>query len=78
MASSAASANQARLDWPCGMTIKATSRGPVALPAFPPTWNIDWASPCRPPEARRAMREDSGWKMDDPAPMSAAATSKVA
>ena len=30
------------------------------LPALPPTWNKDWAKPCRPPEASRAMRDDSG------------------
>src|SRR5450432_78020 len=60
MASRAASVNQARLACPCGMMIQAASRGPIALPAFPPTWNIDCARPWRPPEARRAMREDSG------------------
>src|ERR1700742_1578382 len=71
MASSAASANQARLGCPRGMMIHAASRGPMAEPALPPTWNMDCASPCRPPDARRAMREDSGWKIAEPAPMSA-------
>lgn len=37
MASSAASANQARLDCPRGTTIQAVSRGPNALPVLPPT-----------------------------------------
>ena len=42
------------------MMIHAASSGPMALPALPPTWKIDCARPWRPPEARRAMREDSG------------------
>ena len=44
----AASVNQARLACPCGMMIQAASSGPIALPAFPPTWNIDCARPWRP------------------------------
>src|SRR5277367_7124091 len=60
MASRAASVNQARLACPCGMMIQAASSGPIALPALPPTWKIDCANPWRPPEARRAIREDSG------------------
>src|SRR5271167_4897166 len=60
IASMAASANHARLGCPFGMMIQAASSGPSALPALPPTWNIDCAKPWRPPEARRAMREDSG------------------
>ena len=30
--------------------------------------------PCRPPEAMRATREDSGWKTEEPVPIIAAAT----
>ena len=32
----------------------------MAEPTLPPTWNTDWAMPCRPPEAIRATRDDSG------------------
>ena len=31
-----------------------------ADPTLPPTWKTDCASPCRPPEAIRATRDDSG------------------
>ena len=41
----AASANQAMLAWPLGITTSATSSGPIAWPALPPTWNTDWAKP---------------------------------
>ncbi len=61
------------LPWPRGMTMKAASSGPSDEPALPPTWNNDCASPCRPPEAMRAMRDDSGWNTDEPIPTSAAA-----
>ena len=40
----------------------------MAEPVLPPTWKKDCAKPCRPPEARRAMREDSGWKTAEPMP----------
>ena len=55
--------------------MKAASSGPIADPALPPTWKSDWANPCRPPEARRATRDDSGWKIDEPMPTHATATS---
>ena len=55
--------------------MNAASSGPTAEPALPPTWKTDCASPCRPPEAIRATREDSGWNIDDPSPISAAASS---
>ena len=64
-------ANQAMLVWPNGTTMKAASSGPIAWPKLPPTWNSDWARPKRPPEAKRAMREDSGWKIAEPMPISA-------
>ena len=63
------------LAWPHGTTTKAARSGPSADPALPPTWKSDWASPCRPPEARRAMRDDSGWNTEEPTPTSAAARS---
>ena len=47
---------------PRGATINAASSGPMADPVLPPTWNSDWANPCRPPEAMRATRDDSGVK----------------
>ena len=50
------------------MTTAMASSGPKAWPALPPTWNTDWAMPKRPPDAERATREDSGWKIDDPVP----------
>ena len=75
IASSAAAANQATAPWPRGITMSAARSGPTALPPLPPTWKMDCARPCWPPEARRAMREDSGWKMDEPVPTSAAASS---
>ena len=62
------------LRWPYGRTMKAASSGPIAEPALPPTWKNDWAKPCRPPEARRATRDDSGWKIDEPMPTHATAT----
>ncbi|MNE74965.1 hypothetical protein D3C80_1710830 [compost metagenome] len=52
--------NHTTLPWPKGMMIAAASNGPKAEPALPPTWKVDCASPKRPPEARRAMREVSG------------------
>ncbi|MNT64318.1 hypothetical protein D3C72_2022090 [compost metagenome] len=75
MPTSAASENHARLA--CWCTISAASSGPMALPPLPPTWKIDCASPCWPPEAMRATRDDSGWKIDEPVPTSAAATSST-
>ena len=64
----AASENQAMLPWPCGSTMKAASKGPMAWPALPPTWKIDCANPCWPPDASRATRELSGWNTDEPMP----------
>ena len=69
--------NQPRLAWPNGMTMKAASSGPMALPALPPTWNSDCARPWRPPEASRATREDSGWKIAEPMPIRLAAKSSI-
>ena len=66
--------NQAMLPRPSGTTIAAASSGPMAAPILPPTWKIDWAKPWRPPEARRARREDSGWKTEEPVPTSPAAS----
>ncbi len=54
--------------------MKAASSGPIAVPKLPPTWNTDCARPCRPPEASRATREDSGWNTEEPMPISAAAS----
>ncbi|MOA36926.1 hypothetical protein D3C78_1584840 [compost metagenome] len=75
MPASAARANQATLRWPNGTITAAASSGPMAVPVLPPTWNTDCAKPCWPPDARRAMREASGWKMEDPMPTKAAASS---
>ena len=60
IASRAARENHATLLCPRGMMIHAAKSGPIALPVLPPTWKIDWASPCCPPEAMRATRDDSG------------------
>ena len=46
--------------------MNAASSGPSAEPTLPPTWNSDCARPCRPPDAMRATREDSGWNTDEP------------
>src|SRR5215470_9372445 len=73
MAMSAAAENHAMLDCPCGTTTNAASRGPEAEPTFPPTWNSDCARPYLPPAAMRATREASGWKTDEPIPISIAA-----
>ncbi len=78
MPTSATRPNQATLSLPCGTITAAATRGPSALPVFPPTWNSDCARPCWPPEAMRAMRDDSGWKIDEPVPTSAAASSTAA
>ncbi len=53
--------------------MNAASSGPIADPALPPTWNSDCAKPNRPPDAARATREESGWKIDDPMPIAIAA-----
>jgi hypothetical protein len=78
MPSSAARPNQATLRCPKGTMTAAATNGPSALPVLPPTWNSDCASPCRPPDAMRATRDDSGWKIDEPVPTSAAASSTTA
>jgi hypothetical protein len=77
IARSATAENQAMLPCPNGTTMKAASSGPKAVPALPPTWNTDCASPCRPPDAMRATREDSGWKTEDPIPTRAAPRSSI-
>ena len=41
----------------------------------PPIWNRDWAKPGWLPAAMRATREDSGWKTDEPMPISMADSS---
>ncbi len=74
MANAANSPNQATWAWPNGITMAAASSGPKALPALPPTWKVDCARPKRPPEASRAIREVSGWKVDEPMPTSAEAS----
>jgi hypothetical protein len=56
-----------------GTITAAAISGPIAVPVLPPTWNTDCDSPWRPPEASRAMREDSGWKIAEPMPTSIAA-----
>ena len=58
--------------------MNAASSGPSDEPALPPVWNSDCAKPWRPPDASRAMRDDSGWKTADPTPTSAAAASTSA
>ena len=78
IAISAAAENAATLGRPNGMMTQAAASGPMAWPALPPTWKIDWAKPWRPPEASRAMREDSGWKIAEPVPTKAAATKTMA
>ena len=70
-------ANHDTLHCPFCSTMKAASRGPIAEPTLPPTWNSDWANPCRPPDARRATRELSGWKMADPSPTNAEPMSRI-
>src|SRR5687768_3676222 len=70
---SAVRENHAMLPCPRGSTMKAASSGPSAEPALPPTWKNDCANPCRPPEAMRATRDDSGWKIEDPIPTQATA-----
>ena len=57
--------------------MKAASSGPMAEPALPPTWNTDCAKPWRPPEARRATREASGWKMAEPSPIRQAPSTRI-
>ncbi len=77
MASSAAAENHAMLCCPAGSTINAASNGPIDDPALPPTWNNDCASPCCPPDAMRATRDDSGWNTADPIPTIATAASTM-
>src|SRR5436190_10723312 len=72
MPTSAARENDAMLPWPRGTARKAASRGPSDEPALPPTWKNDCANPCRPPDASRAMRDDSRWQTADPSPTNAA------
>ena len=75
MARNAAAENQARLAWPRGTMMNAASNGPSAPPACPPTWKMPCASPCWPPDAVRAMRVASGWKIEEPRPTHAAEAS---
>ena len=60
-----------------GMTMAAVNSGPMAEPVLPPTWKVDCAVPKRPPEAMRATREASGWKVAEPIPTTAAANSNI-
>jgi len=69
--------NQAMERCPYGITTAAASNGPIADPVLPPTWKVDWAVPKRPPEAIRATRDASGWKVAEPTPTTAAATSSM-
>src|SRR5689334_1434030 len=73
----ASGAHHATLAWPRGTTRNAASSGPNEEPRLPPTWKNDCAKPCRPPDAIRAMRDDSGWKIDEPMPIRPAATSSA-
>src|SRR5215831_13524407 len=75
IASRATTENQAMLRCPAGSTINAASSGPSDEPVLPPTWKSDCANPCRPPDAIRATREDSGWNTADPTPTSATESS---
>ena len=59
-APAATTMNQATASCPCGMTMAAVSKGPMAEPVLPPTWKVDCAVPKRPPDARRATRDASG------------------
>lgn len=61
-ATNAATANHPTAPWPCGITIMAANSGPIALPPFPPTWNIDCARLFLPPEAICATRDDQDGK----------------
>ena len=70
-ASIAARANHPMACCPNGMTIAAARSGPMALPPFPPTWKMDWARLFFPPEASWATLDASGWKTDEPHPMTA-------
>ena len=58
--------------------MKAASSGPTAWPTLPPTWNTLCAVPNRPPEAARATRDASGWKIEEPTPISIAPTTSTA
>lgn len=58
--------------------MSAASSGPMALPPFPPTWNMDCARLFLPPEAVCATREASGWNTEEPQPMTATANRMAA
>src|ERR1700722_622495 len=73
MASMATNENHPMRRCPLGSTINAASSGPMEDPAFPPTENSSCATPCRPPEAMRAIRDASGWNTADPTPIRATA-----
>ena len=62
--------------WCCerGTTMNATNKGPIAVPAFPPSWKIDCAKPLFPPEAKNEILDDSGWNMEEPIPTKTTAT----
>ncbi len=66
--------NQAIEGCPKGMTTTAARSGPMALPPLPPTWKMDWANPFFPPAAICAMRDASGWNIDEPHPITPTAT----
>jgi hypothetical protein len=71
IAATATKASQPTAVCPNGRTIAEAMMGPSADPVFPPTWNADWAVPKRPPDAIRATRDASGWKVADPTPITA-------
>src|SRR5512142_61214 len=60
--------NQIRLDRPLIEMMVAAKSGPSEEPVLPPTWKNDWANPRRLPAAIEAIREASGWKIDEPSP----------
>lgn len=53
------------------MTTNAASKGPNALPPFPPTWKMDCAKLFFPPDAIWATRDASGWNTEEPQPINA-------
>ena len=72
----AISENQAMLVCPPVTITNTAIKGPMALPVCPPTTKTAWAKPSCPPEARRASRVASGWKIEEPIPTMAEPTSR--
>ena len=48
--------------------IHITSRGANAAPALPPNWKTACAKERLPPEAKKEIREASGWNIEEPIP----------